>query len=175
MRPAGTKSWAGRLPAGIKATGFLPNRIIVFEYLNDAPPFSSAEFTWLVRIAPVVQSAMAHHWARITRISEPDLRKAEDRPPTDKARRGVEAWWSGCALAAAGSVLPAKHPYAMTNLQKTLDRTPKIKAELVCAAPRVSVSVGRESHQGNPEQGELIESGSAWDRARTGRGVSINC
>jgi DNA-binding CsgD family transcriptional regulator len=30
---------------------------------HDAPPFSSAEFAWLTRIEPVVQSAMAHYWS----------------------------------------------------------------------------------------------------------------
>lgn len=29
---------------------------------HDTPPFSSAEFAWLVRIEPVVSAAMAYHW-----------------------------------------------------------------------------------------------------------------
>lgn len=30
---------------------------------HDAPPFSSAEFAWLIRIEPVIQSAMARYWS----------------------------------------------------------------------------------------------------------------
>jgi len=40
---------------------------------HDAPPFSSAEFAWLVRIEPVVRSTLAHHWRELgsKEVSEP--------------------------------------------------------------------------------------------------------
>lgn len=34
----------------------------------QAPPFSTAEFAWLQRIAPVVQAAMEHHWRELGAI-----------------------------------------------------------------------------------------------------------